>query len=91
MQLDRRLWPTGRIVLRDIGGGECCTDAREVSGVPWTRLVSDLRPETRNSFWAFGEAGEYPVPPDVLEHWNAALRSDVGVAAVARAFEARIA
>jgi hypothetical protein len=124
VQLDRKLWPTGKIVFRDVGDGECCTDARVASGVPWTRLVSGLRPETRNSFWAFGEAGEYSVAPDALErwyarhdaayygelarwlpelappdhlarerrldYWNAALRSEAGVAAVARAFEAAV-
>ena len=71
VQLDRRLYPTGKLVFRDVGDGDCATDAREVRDVPWRRLVSDLRPETRTSFWAFGEAGEHSIPSDVLERWYA--------------------
>jgi hypothetical protein len=71
VQLDRELRPTGKLVFRDVGDGDCCTDAREVRDVPWRRLVSDLRPETRTSFWAFGEAGEHSIAADVLERWYA--------------------
>jgi hypothetical protein len=71
VQLDRKLFPTGKVVFRDVGDGDCATDAREVRDVPWRRLVSDLRPETRTSFWAFGEAGEHSIPADVLERWYA--------------------
>jgi hypothetical protein len=71
VQLDRQLFPTGKLVFRDVGDGDCATDAREVREVPWRRLVSDLRPETRTSFWAFGEAGENSIAPDVLERWYA--------------------
>jgi hypothetical protein len=71
VQLDRNLFPTGKVVFRDVGDGDCATDAREVCDVPWRRLVSDLRPETRTSFWAFGEAGEHSIPADVLERWYA--------------------
>jgi hypothetical protein len=69
VQLDRALRPTGRLVFRDAGDGDCCTDAHTSARAPWTRLVSDLRPETRTSFWAFGEAGAHSIPADVLEHW----------------------
>lgn len=122
IQLRGNLRPTGRLVFRDIGDGECCTDAFQAQEVPWTRLVSDLRPETENSFWAFGDAGDRAIAPDVLarwyarhdhgyftelarwfpalapspraapasrlEHWNRALRSDAGLAEIARAFAA---
>jgi len=71
VQLDGELRPTGRLVFRDVGDAECATDARSCHDVPWTRLVSDLRPETENSFWAFGEAGENAVSADVLARWYA--------------------
>jgi hypothetical protein len=71
VQLDTNLFPTGQLVFRDVGDGDCATDAREVRDVPWRRLVSDLRPETRTSFWAFGEAGEHSIAADVLERWYA--------------------
>jgi hypothetical protein len=32
-------------------------------------MQSDLRPETRNSFWAFGEAAENAIDPATLEAW----------------------
>lgn len=124
LRLDRSARPTGELVFRDVGDGECATDAFECDpGVPWTQLVSDLRPETQNSFWAFGEAGEHSVPAETLarwyarhddayyaelaawfpaiaparglaadarlDHWNAALRSDAGVEAIAAAFAER--
>jgi hypothetical protein len=69
IQLDRALLPTGRLVFRDIGDGECATDALTSRGVPWTRLTGDLRPETRNSFWAFDEAGGHSVESAILERW----------------------
>jgi hypothetical protein len=71
VQLDAAMRPTGRLVFRDAGDGDCCTDAKTEQRAPWTRLVSDLRPETRTSFWAFGEAGAESIPGDVLEHWYA--------------------
>ncbi len=71
VQLDRELYPTGRLVFRDVGDGECATDARTAGAVPWTRVVADLRPETKTSFWAFGEAGEQSVEAPVLERWYA--------------------
>ena len=71
VQLDTNLFPTGVLVFRDVGDGDCATDAREVRDVPWRRLVADLRPETHTSFWAFGEAGEHSIAPDVLERWYA--------------------
>lgn len=124
LRLERSGQPTGELVFRDVGDGECATDAFECDPcVPWTTLVSDLRPETENSFWAFGEAGEHSVASDTLagwyarhddayytelatwfpsiapdptvapaarlDHWNAALRSDAGAEAVARAFAER--
>jgi hypothetical protein len=72
VQLDHDARPTGRLSFRDVGDGECATDAFGVAHVPWTRLVRDLRPETQNSFWAFGEAGDHAVGPAVLEQWYAA-------------------
>jgi hypothetical protein len=70
------LRPTGTLVFRDIGDGYCATDAATARGVPWTRVVADLRPEAQNSFWAFGEAGDHSVPPATLETWYA--RHDAG-------------
>ena len=62
VQLDRELRPTGKLVFRDMGDGDCATDARDAREVPWHRLEDDLRPETRTSFWAFDEAGENSIP-----------------------------
>jgi len=71
VQLDGRLRPTGTIVLRDLGDANCATDARSCSDWPWTVLRHDLRPETKNSFWAFAEAGADSVEPATLEDWYA--------------------
>jgi hypothetical protein len=71
VQLDRGLRPTGRLVFRDLGDAECATDALRCSDAPWTVLLQDLRPETRNSFWAFAEAGERSVAARTLEDWYA--------------------
>jgi len=120
VQLDRELRPTGRVLFRDLGDGDCATDALQAPGPPWTRLASDIRPETRTSFWAFDEAGDHSVEAQVLagwhrlhddayfgelarwfppvaprlgldpdkrlDHWNRALRSDAGLAAVVARF-----
>jgi hypothetical protein len=69
VQLDSALRPTGTLVFRDVGDGECATDVELVRDVPWTRLLSDIRPETQNSFWAFGEAGEHSVSKETLAAW----------------------
>jgi hypothetical protein len=69
VQLDRDLLPTGRIVIRDLGDANCATDARACREVPWTALHHDLRPETRNSFWAFDEAGTHRVDPATVAAW----------------------
>jgi hypothetical protein len=71
VQLDRELQPTGRIVIRDLGDADCVTDARACREVPWTALHQDLRPETRNSFWAFDEAGTHRVDPETVAAWCA--------------------
>jgi hypothetical protein len=71
VQLDRWLHPTGRIVIRDLGDADCATDARACREVPWTTLRQDLRPETRNSFWAFDEAGTHRVTPETVAAWCA--------------------
>jgi hypothetical protein len=69
VQLDARLRPTGTIVLRDLGDANCATDARSCADWPWTVLRHDLRPETKNSFWAFAEAGANSVDAAALEDW----------------------
>ena len=69
IQLDRALRPTGRVVFRDLGDTYCATDAFEATSAPWTRLVAPIRPETENSFWAFGESGERSVDPATLADW----------------------
>jgi hypothetical protein len=69
VQLDARLRPTGTIVLRDLGDANCASDARSCSDWPWTVLRHDLRPETKNSFWAFAEAGPNSVDAATLEDW----------------------
>jgi SAM-dependent methyltransferase len=71
VQLDRELRPTGKLVFRDMGDGDCATDAKEAREVPWSKLEDDLRPETRTSFWAFDEAGEHSIAGAVLERWYA--------------------
>lgn len=72
IQLDRDARPIGRLVFRDVGDGECATDCFQSKSGLWTQLTADLRPETENSFWAFAEAGEHAVGPDVLQGWYAA-------------------
>jgi hypothetical protein len=71
VQLDGRLRPTGAIVLRDLGDANCASDARSCAEWPWTVLRHDLRPETKNSFWAFAEAGDHSVPERTLDDWYA--------------------
>jgi hypothetical protein len=71
VQLDRALQPTGVLVFRDLGDTYCATDAFDSRELPWTRLRSDLRLETQNSFWAFDEAGERSVEAPVLADWYA--------------------
>lgn len=72
VQLDGRLAPTGRIVVRDLGDANCATDAPSCSAPdrPWTRLLEDLRPETSNSFWAFDEAQAHSVDAATLDAWR---------------------
>jgi hypothetical protein len=71
VRLDDDLHPTGTIVIRDLGDANCATDARVCEAVPWTRLQDDIRPETRNSFWAFDEAGGHSVDAGTLAEWHA--------------------
>jgi len=85
VQLSRDLRPTGTLVFRDVGDGECATDAFTATELPWTRLESDLRPETPNSFWAFGEAAEHAVAASTLERWYR-LHDDAYFAELARWF-----
>ncbi|MFO0691121.1 MAG: ferric iron reductase [Myxococcota bacterium] len=72
VRFDAGLRPIPGVVFRDVGDGDCATDANESPTRPWSRLVSDIRPETKNSFWAFGEAGEHSVDAATLESWYAA-------------------
>jgi len=69
IQLDPALRPTGTLVFRDLGDGECATDVDFAIDLPWTRLTADLRPETKNSFWAFDQAGDHAVEATTLDHW----------------------
>ena len=69
IRLDPGLRPLPEIVFRDVGDGECATDAFASVAEPWTKLSGDLRPETQNSFWAFGEAGAHSISPQTLSHW----------------------
>lgn len=71
VQLAPNLRPTGTLVFRDVGDGETATDVDAATDQPWTRLTSDLRPETRNSFWAFGEADDHSVDAATLAEWYA--------------------
>jgi hypothetical protein len=71
VQLDSRLRPTGAIALRDLGDTEPVVEDAPGGRVGWTRLLRDLRPETRNSFWAFDEAGDASVSAAVLADWRA--------------------
>jgi hypothetical protein len=71
VQLDAELRPTGALVLRDLGDTYCATDAFEARELPWTRLRGEVRPETENSFWAFGEAGACSIEASVLADWYA--------------------
>jgi hypothetical protein len=72
VRLERDLRPTGRLVFRDVGDGNCATDADRCDpGVPWTVLESDMRPETANSFWAFDEAGDHSIGRETIDRWCA--------------------
>lgn len=72
VRFDAALRPIPEIVFRDVGDGDCATDANESPTRPWSRLVGDIRPETKNSFWAFGEAGAHSIDGAILESWYAA-------------------
>jgi hypothetical protein len=69
VQLDRKLHPTGAIVLRDLG--DVNSLMAEVSeGVnPWGAMQAAPRPETTNSFWAFDEADALSIEDKVLDDW----------------------
>ncbi len=71
VELDGELRPTGRIALRDIGDADCATNALECTQSAWTRLVGEVKPEFKNSFWAFDECGERSVDPAILARWLA--------------------
>jgi hypothetical protein len=71
LQLDPSLQPTGVVVFRDGADTYCATDADTCTDTPWSRLVGEFRIETRNSFWAFGEAGDRAVSQPTLEVWYA--------------------
>jgi hypothetical protein len=73
VQLDRGLRPTGAMVLRDLGDTESVSApaGTEDEANPWGRLAREVRPETRNSFWAFDGAGEHRVSAETLERWYA--------------------
>ncbi len=71
VQLDAALRPTGTIALRDLGDAEQIVDDGEDPAVQELRLRRELRPETRNSFWAFDEADECRIERDTLELWCA--------------------
>jgi hypothetical protein len=79
------LRPLPEIVFRDVGDAECATDAFTSVDTPWTKLVSDLRPETTNSFWAFGEAAEHSIAPEILAGWYA-VHDDAYYIELARCF-----
>lgn len=72
LRFDMGLRPYPDIVFRDVGDGDCATDAHQATDRPWTKLVGDIRPETKNSFWAFGEAGAHSIDTATLESWYAA-------------------
>ena len=72
VRFDARLRPHPDIVFRDVGDGDCATDAFAATDRPWTKLVADIRPETKNSFWAFGEAGEHSIDAATLDCWYTA-------------------
>jgi hypothetical protein len=69
VRLDANLHPSGCIVMRDLGDANCATDALECRETPWRSLRHDVRPETHNSFWAFGEAGDHSVDAATLAAW----------------------
>lgn len=87
IRLEPSLLPLPAIVFRDVGDGECATDAFSSDGNPWTKLEGDLRPETKNSFWAFGEAGVNSVEAEVLDRWYA-VHDDAYYGELARNFPA---
>ncbi len=85
IRLRPSLRPLPDIVFRDVGDGECATDAFTSDPYPWTKLESDLRPETTNSFWAFGEAGVHSIDAETLAHWYA-VHDDAYYGELARCF-----
>jgi hypothetical protein len=87
VRLDPSLRPLPEIVFRDVGDGECATDGLRSQAFAWTRLESDLRPETKNSFWAFGEAGDHSIETATLETWYA-VHDDAYYGELARCFPA---
>jgi hypothetical protein len=71
VQLDGQLQPTGSIVLRDLGDMDTLMVEVSEGANPWGPMDWTVRPETRNSFWAFDDCGARSVPPAVLERWYA--------------------
>jgi len=85
VRLEPSLRPLPDIVVRDVGDAECATDTFTCVERAWSKLESDLRPETQNSFWAFGEAGAHAIGPQTLEHWYEA-HDDAYYGELARCF-----
>jgi hypothetical protein len=88
VRLDPSLQPLPDIVFRDVGDGEYGTNVLSCGDRPWTKMSSDLlRPETKNSFWAFGEAGVHAIDSAILEYWYT-VHDDAYYAELARCFPA---
>jgi hypothetical protein len=87
VRLEPSLRPLPDVVFRDVGDGEYGTDVLISHDRPGSRLNADLRPETKNSFWAFGEAGVHAIAPEILEGWYA-VHDDAYFGELARCFPA---
>lgn len=72
VRLEPSLRPLPDIVFRDVGDADCATDVYMSADYPWTKMKTDLRLETQNSFWAFDQAGPNSIEVETLEKWYAA-------------------
>ena len=71
LQLDAALRPTGVVVFRDLGDTDALTQGGSPAAPVWGRLARELKPETRNSFWAFDSADDLRIAPEILDGWYA--------------------
>lgn len=75
IQLDRRLKPTGRLVIRDLADSDLVAPIVQAYGftAAMRLTVKDkIKPFNSNSFWLFDKAGSGSVGETTLKYWREA-------------------